>query len=57
MLILLLLTAGTWTVISLLFVWRLAAAVPLDSDPASNRSPVEGEGPVSPRALVPQSSV
>ena len=37
MLHLLLLTAGTWTAISLLFVWRLAAAIPFDSEPASDR--------------------
>jgi hypothetical protein len=35
---LLLLTAGIWTAISLLFVWRLASAIPLGSDPASDRA-------------------
>jgi hypothetical protein len=53
MLNLLLLTAGTWTAISLLFVWRLASAIPLDSDPASDRSPADGEAPASPRAPAP----
>jgi hypothetical protein len=53
MLNLLLLTAGTWTAISLLFVWRLASAIPLDSDPASDSSPADGEAPASPRAPAP----
>lgn len=53
MLNLLLLTAATWTAISMLFVWRLASAIPPDSGPPSARPLVDAEAPVSPRAPAP----
>ena len=52
MLNLFLLTAGTWTAISFLFVWRLASAIPLGSDHAADTLPVDREARVSPRACM-----
>jgi hypothetical protein len=53
MLNLFLLTAGTWTAISFLFVWRLASAIPLGSDHAADTLPVDREARVSPWATSP----